>query len=615
MKSSEDRRAVHVPRVPLVTLVDICTQGEDPAPFQAESANLSGRGMHVRTSYLPNIGEELVCRLEHAGQEVLVEGRVAWRSEGEDSGEFGIQFTALDADSAEVIQALGEPKRESKRPPTTTAEDEDDDLGESETFVQGSRVKLHIDGLGAPMKACIHEGNHRKLRVGSCLEFLKVGRALQIEDVVGGEQRGAQVDSVNVVINPSTSIPELVVQLRYEGVSPTPAPVRVKSDKVSIDYDDEAFEATTSSSDSHGQSLDDPELDEDDAAPWEPAAEALRARLGGAAQKAGSMAQRAGGALSIMARSARQQMASVSFKGNGQSTAGKNGRSTAQAPQAKRRQTSRHTSRVAPSHLRSGIHDLGLAGRPRPVDSRSAKRAPAEEAKPRRRIAPALVFGAAFLLFGGSALALRMTGDEEAPVAVSAETAEKKSPAVAEKPKAAPQKVVTAKKKADESEDGVVAEVPLFGPQAMAVKPAEKPTVEVDLAEAEQRSAAAAVEDESWDEAPTETNVEDAKPWGRGRLYLPTIHRIRLDGVGASLAGAVNPDGFTVVVPGRKAMESGKAIEKRDKRIIQVSASNGARGATVKFEFRGSVPPYRVRLRKDFIEFLISAPEETVAQL
>src|SRR5690606_33755596 len=81
MKSSEDRRAVHVPRVPLVTLVDICTQGEDPAPFQAESANLSGRGMHVRTSYLPNIGEELVCRLEHAGQEVLVEGRVAWRSE------------------------------------------------------------------------------------------------------------------------------------------------------------------------------------------------------------------------------------------------------------------------------------------------------------------------------------------------------------------------------------------------------------------------------------------------------------------------------------------------------------------------------------------------------
>lgn len=81
------------------------------------------------------------------------------------------------------------------------------------------------------------------------------------------------------------------------------------------------------------------------------------------------------------------------------------------------------------------------------------------------------------------------------------------------------------------------------------------------------------------------------------------------------MAGAANADGFTVVVPGRKAMESGKSIEKRDRRIAAVSANNNAEGATVKFEFRGPVPPYRVRLRQDFIEFLISAPEETLARL
>lgn len=60
-------------------------------------------------------------------------------------------------------------------------------------------------------------------------------------------------------------------------------------------------------------------------------------------------------------------------------------------------------------------------------------------------------------------------------------------------------------------------------------------------------------------------------------------------------------------------MESGRAIEKRDRRIAQAKASNTARGASIHFEFRGGVPGYRVRIRKDFVEFLISAPEEGVA--
>src|SRR5690606_8059733 len=170
-------------------------------------------------------------------------------------------------------------------------------------------------------------------------------------------------------------------------------------------------------------------------------------------------------------------------------------------------------------------------------------------------------------------------------------------------------------KKSDPAEEGVVAEVPLFGPQAMALKPAEVPSADVDEATLEKRSAAAAVEDQSWDEPAAETQEAANAPWGRGRLYLPTIHRIRLDGAGGALAGAVNADGFTVVVSGRKVMESGKAIQKRDKRIVAVKADNEGPNAKIRFEFRGPVPPYRVRLRQDFVEFLISAPEETVAHL
>src|SRR5690606_34817380 len=135
----------------------------------------------------------------------------------------GIQFTALDADSAHVLQSLGEPVGSSRDPSPLPPEIEDEPSG-ADVFSEGSRVKLHIGGLGAPMKACVHEGTSRKIRVGSSLEFLKMGRDLEIEHVGDGVRRGASVDSVNVVINPATSIPELVVQLRYEGVSPTPAP-------------------------------------------------------------------------------------------------------------------------------------------------------------------------------------------------------------------------------------------------------------------------------------------------------------------------------------------------------------------------------------------------------
>jgi hypothetical protein len=71
----------------------------------------------------------------------------------------------------------------------------------------------------------------------------------------------------------------------------------------------------------------------------------------------------------------------------------------------------------------------------------------------------------------------------------------------------------------------------------------------------------------------------------------------------------VNATGFTVVVPGRKVLESGRAIQRRDKRIVQVKTSNQAAGAQVSFQFRDGVPAYRVRLREDSVEFLISAPD------
>lgn len=613
MNPTEDRRCPSTLRISHTALVDICNPAGTSSAFQGESSNISGRGMNVRTSFLPEIGEELVCRFNHGPREILVEGVVAWRAEGTDSGEFGIQFTALDADSADVLQTLGRKRKgasvQAAQSRSLPAADSEGEAIELEDFLdEGARVRLHIDGLGAPMKASVHERTHRKVRVGSSLEFLKLGRQLELENVSLGERRSAHIDSVNVMMNPSTRIPELVVQLRYDGISPTPAPARALADGSA----EEADAAAVASEEDAARELD---LGEDEAPSWEPAAEALRARLTSAMSGAGAAAQKASSVLQTFARSTTASMGKTSprrTQSGGQSA-------KVMRPQTitkRRLQTTRRHSDAAPTHLRSGIHHMGLAQKRdtvRPVTSSERARS-SRPLGQKRRIPAAGLFGAAFIVLLGSTFALRSVNqsrgvEQESP---PAETAKKsvKQPVGQE----TVAKVHAQKPEPDE-ERGVVAEVPLFGPQAMAVKEAEpKPSGET-LVQAEKRAAAAAVEDQSWDDAEPEVETTDSKPWGHGRLYLPTIHRIRLDGAATAIAGAMNADGFTVVVPGRKAMESGKSIEKRDKRIVSVLTNNNARGATVKFEFRGPVPPYRVRLRQDFVEFLISAPEESVARL
>jgi len=66
----------------------------------------------------------------------------------------------------------------------------------------------------------------RRVHVGSNLEFLKVGRSIEVEDVDQGERRDAKIDSVTVAIDPQTQVPQLVVALRYAGeITPQPSVV------------------------------------------------------------------------------------------------------------------------------------------------------------------------------------------------------------------------------------------------------------------------------------------------------------------------------------------------------------------------------------------------------
>jgi hypothetical protein len=184
---------------------------------------------------------------------------------------------------------------------------------------------------------------------------------------------------------------------------------------------------------------------------------------------------------------------------------------------------------------------------------------------------------------------------------------------------------------------GAVANVPLFGPTPMAtMEPAplgpppdanlpdelgadEEAALESEEAREKAAALATVAKDEKFPRpvaqaapapAAPEAEPTDTKPWGAGKMNLPTIHRLRLDGRPTKLQGSVTANGFVVKIPGRKVMESPRGIEQRDRRISRVRVNNEPSLAQVSFQFKGPVPAYRVRLRKDFVEFLISAPDK-----
>ncbi|MGK4005810.1 PilZ domain-containing protein [Sorangium sp. So ce1036] len=185
--------------------------------FEAESIDMSPEGMRLRTAYLPKVGDALICRFDGLGKELVVEGEVCWRAEQARGGEFGLRFTGLDAEAEETVRAMcASMDAGAARPASELAAPAAAAPAALEAAQRGARVRLHIDGLGSPMKARVRAGGSDELEVGSNLEFLKVGRTLELEEVERGARREAYIDHVKVEIDPATSVPQLVVSLRYD---------------------------------------------------------------------------------------------------------------------------------------------------------------------------------------------------------------------------------------------------------------------------------------------------------------------------------------------------------------------------------------------------------------
>lgn len=620
MTEIQERRAEGAGRVRVETLVEVCGNEPGIPAFEAEAVDVSARGMHLRTAYLPDNGAPLVCRFQEGGREIVVEGRVAWRREGSRGGEFGVEFTALDSGSVGALRELCDGAGEPGALPEA-AHDAKSEIG--------SRVRLHIDGLGSPMKARVRETGAKNVQVGSNLEFLKVGRKLELEDLEAGGRREAKIDGVSVAIDPITRVPQLVVQLRFAGADDTTPEPSVTAlhfgEREAKGFKIPASAVTTDAAvKARADSVHDcvegdhEEEDEEDAD-----AAALRGKIGEAAANAGEAVQTAGAAVARFSARAAQGMGGL-FKGAGLKVLALTKRAEP-APQ-------RRTTAPAP-HGNKSVEGQRL----RPQSSANANTASDEAApaavKPALRTKLLLGAGGVVLLASVAAAATHFAGSSAPPGAHASQT-----PAVTTlaPPSTGAPLSATPTNLAPASNGIASANVPLFGPTPMAtmepaplapppgspeaVEAQERADAKSNLAGAPISNAAAdeAFSDESSDDNGSDKSSKDDKknekktdttPWGHGKLRSPTIYRLRLDGPGGKLQGALLPTGFTVLVPNHKVMEQGGGIAKRDNRISSVRTSNRTEGAEVSFRFRDSIPAYRVRLRRDYMEILIGEGE------
>lgn len=214
--STEERRAPGATRMPFDALVEV--GGALGPTFEAQAINVSEDGIQLRTAYLPEAGQTLTCRFDAGpGHNVLASGEVVWAQGAEEGGEFAVRFSDVDPESVEALKGICGVQGDSP-------------------VQAGSKVRLHIDGLASPMRAKIRDAQASAVTVGSDLGFLQVGRPLELEDAQSGQKRPANIDRVDVVVDPTSHIPQLVVTLRYsDGTAGREAePVRIATPEMKL---------------------------------------------------------------------------------------------------------------------------------------------------------------------------------------------------------------------------------------------------------------------------------------------------------------------------------------------------------------------------------------------
>ncbi|MRG93516.1 PilZ domain-containing protein [Polyangium spumosum] len=653
-----ERRAGHH-RVHFEALVAV-GEAKGSGGFEAESIDVSPEGMRLRTAYLPQIGDKLVCRFEGDAGEVVADGEVIWRREAPRGGEFGLRFVSFDSPDAEatlrsLCQELGGPDEAS--------------AGVGAMGIPGTRVRLHIEGLGSPMKARVREATGGEVLVGSNLEFLKVGRSLELEDMDHGDKRAATVDAVKVEVDPSTKVPQLVVSLRFgeakeskkvaapakapeketsketgkessslalgalikrttpgvgavgkteispsggeakearaEEPSSPPAPslasgqkkesrsmppvTRPSASEASAALREEAKAEDEDVSEANDPSLDSPAVGgakKDFSAALRGATEkakgATKAAFGAIGPAAAGLGTKAKGAMSGLFASIRK-------------------RRGAEAAEPEEARATRRTTAAPPTGA------LRAAGKRLVRDKEEVETTEATQ-KPRSSTKAALM-GSALGLASVLVLvgAIRLIGAWRSPDAAPQGTEANAAAATAALP--APTVANTA---AGDPNAVPSVNVPLFGATPLSTtEPVPAMPTEPDgtVAEAPPEGgaqlAAAGDEGEGEDDAEATETQGDGKQFGKGTVRSPIMLRLKVDGPIETVNGASGAMGFTVSLPGRRALSSATELARKDKRIAAINVVNTAAGAEISLQFKDGVPAYLAKAKGNRLDIAL----------
>jgi hypothetical protein len=97
-------------------------------------------------------------------------------------------------------------------------------------------------------------------------------------------------------------------------------------------------------------------------------------------------------------------------------------------------------------------------------------------------------------------------------------------------------------------------------------------------------------------------------PFGNGAVAHGNVLKLKMDGAIERINGASEPTGFSVSIPGRRALEPASPLAARDNRIASIKVSNNGSGSTLDVAFKDGVPSYLVRARGDMLEIVLAAP-------
>lgn len=544
-----ERREAQGDRVPFEGIVEV--GGALGPSFEAQAVDVSEDGMHLRTAYLPELGQPLTCRLEVGSEVVLAAGEVVWRQEAEKGGDFGLRFTDLDPASESALKKL------------VTIEPS---FGAS---AEGSKVRLHIQGLGSPMRARVKGSLAEGLVVGSELGFLQVGKELELEDARTGGKRAARIHRVGVEVNPETHIPQLVVSLRYD-VTDADAPVTTTSAKSGEETTPEpsVLEGRKRMPTLTGLSPHAPDAamkrEEADEEPFP-----MRGAVGDAFHKASASM---GPALSRFGAQAKTAIALLAAR--------------AKKAASKSDEVAIPLRRTTAPPPGGGLHATGRkVVRTEPISAMGTLEGEGATPTAKRRLA----IGSAVLVAGVLVFAA-VHKPSAAPVATT-DPAPSASVIVlgASAPPASP--------------------VPATSSAPMAALPPAPALAPAPPEDPSPAPRALANDDTHGHKKP-----QHVTPFGNGAVGHANVLHLKMDGMIEKIEGATTPTGFTVVIPDRRSLEAAAPLASRDSRIAAIRITNESNGAELAISFKDGVPNYQVRAKGDSLEILL-APQGKLQDL